>query len=279
MKQLLLLLLIGMLLTSCDKKVDFGLPGGNKDIVMNALMNPDSVVYVRLTLLNNNLATSFTEITDGVVSLYEDNVYKETLSLVDRNRFKFYKSKTAVLSGKQYTIKARVADKELEATDVIPENADIADIALSRYADPHAVLSTKIQFSITDQLQQRNFYRFRVLNLTSNPGIPEALSFKIGKTVVSNNLSTDNEYKSFFTDDVLFDGEKIDFSISLEGSPDSVLLEVTSLSQSSYQYLKSAARASEASSYIFEEVTPVYNNIKNGLGIVGGIATRKFYLK
>lgn len=56
------------------------------------------------------------------------------------------------------------------------------------------------------------------------------------------------------------------------------MIEITSLTYNSYNYLNSAFMVREKNEDGLSEKVIVYNNIENGLGIVGGLAQREYVL-
>lgn len=84
----------------------------------------------------------------------------------------------------------------------------------------------------------------------------------------------------FFTDDRLFDGRSPRFIFSLEDRSqiDYLWVEVSTLTYHSYRYLQTSYVASLKYEDPLSEKVLVYNNIMNGLGIVGGIAIKEYLL-
>ncbi|OQP40689.1 hypothetical protein A4H97_13780 [Niastella yeongjuensis] len=55
-----------------------------------------------------------------------------------------------------------------------------------------------------------------------------------------------------------------------------MIVEITSLTPNSYNYLNSASMAAEKNEDGLSEKVIVFNNIENGLGIIGGVAQREY---
>jgi len=279
MKTRLLILSILIFLTACEKDANVSLPAGNNEIVLNALMNTDSIIYARLTLLNPGLSTTFREPDSADLQLYENGVFKEMLSVENRNGLKFYKSTITATHGNEYKITARVGSKNLEGSDAVPRVANITDLKLSQVPGVGNTGETRINVTLNDNRDEHNYYRFRLYTFDNNTLALKNELFHVNATTNHNNIYTDDYYKSYFMNDALFDGIDMPYVLTIDGLADSVLLEVTALTEASYKYLKSAAAASERSNNIFDESVPVFCNVKNGLGIVGGIAVKKAWIR
>jgi hypothetical protein len=78
----------------------------------------------------------------------------------------------------------------------------------------------------------------------------------------------------------LFNGRSPRFSFKayLGGDFQKMIVEISSLTYHSYNYLYSAFMAKEKNEDALSEKVIVYNNIVNGLGIVGGVAQREYIL-
>lgn len=52
-------------------------------------------------------------------------------------------------------------------------------------------------------------------------------------------------------------------------------MEVTALTRESFRYLRNNAFANESVNNVITEPIPVFTNVMNGLGFVGGVAVRE----
>ncbi|AOM80096.1 DUF4249 domain-containing protein [Pedobacter steynii] len=268
-------------LSSCEKKIDIPLPQGAEQLVLNALMNKDSIIYVRLTKLNPGLSVNFKEEQAKEVRLYENGVFKETLFKEERNGRLFYRSTINAVEGFSYKIEAEMAEGKLEGEDIIPGSVSVRPGKLSHETDNEGNEQTKLQFSLTDQANTRNYYRFRVFQLHTSNNDPLLNSFSVdGKTELGSDLTLNTEYTAFFTDDELFDAQDMSYTLSLNYTTvDSAIVEITALSEASYKYLKSSYNAVENAGNPFVEPSSIFSNIQNGLGIVGGLCVKRIVIK
>lgn len=97
----------------------------------------------------------------------------------------------------------------------------------------------------------------------------------------NNNFIDNHEAYSFFPDEPLLGNKSSLYAFAtVKGTNivavDTMILVVATLTDASYQYLASASHAEAIKDDPFAEKIPVYSNIKNGLGIVGGMAIREY---
>lgn len=159
-----------------------------------------------------------------------------------------------------------------------------------------------MSFSFMDDPSQQNFYRVRALGDCSKSwmnefGEEEEWNFDGRIELSSNDPSIQgdgipfNGYtfvgeEALFTD-VLFDGQQKSMSFDVQtdffkwGDCDTVVLQFTVFSNDSYSYFNSLQEHSEnGESGIFGgEITPVYSNVEQGLGVLISANAQNLFLK
>lgn len=274
-------LLMTCALFSCEKKVNIKLPESERRTVLNALLHEDSIVYVRLTKLNHDLSTVFVEEEVNEVELFENGAYKESLFRETRNGQVFYRGRLPVVKGSRYKVVATTPNGRLEGEDAIPGRADVGGVKLLREPDIDGGERVRLTFTLADKADEKNYYRIRLFTVDANHKVGWPIYFTADAKIFNGgDLSFDETYSAYFEDDELFDGKEKTYTLLLDGSfVESVILEVTSLTETSYKYLRSAYRATQNAGNPLAEPTSIFTNVSNGLGVVGGISTSRFFVE
>lgn len=275
---------LAMCFFSCNKDLTIALPYDENKIVLNSLIAKDSIIYARLTAPAQ--ANTFSDINSGQVFLYKNGVFLEKLTPTYFNFNLYYISVSKALEGYTYTLKATAPGRDAaEGTDIIPGKPFYTALSFKKINSKH-----KVQIQIKDNPYQTNFYRLRIFGATEN----DMNQIEIDKswpqyfTVDNVDLSglgifsTVEDEVSYFSDEK-FNGENIDLNISLDNYDEDnthIALELEGLTKASFQYLKSKYQSSiNVSNNPFSENVIIYNNIKGGYGIVGGVAERIIAIK
>ena len=255
-------------LASCDKEIDIvKLPEFVQQLVINSFISPaDTVSYITVT--SNRRV--FGELN------YEEDPGNLTATLSDGSReialdttilgFKFYPEDMAIEEGKTYTLKIQ-SDKGLmaEASCTVPFNrkieievdtfsrtynyhempnlkAHLADIYLTDYAGEenyYRLLYKQVSYYTDDKYPpwDQNFYSLRAKGLSDSAR--DGMRSLIGTVNIYNDESIDSSFlkiKIMYTDKAYFTFHKSLDTYSNDENP-------------------------------FAEISPVFSNIKEGLGI------------
>jgi hypothetical protein len=284
-----LLLFIPACFLACDTDVVIPIPSEANKPVINVLMNKDSIIYARITLSGRVVNPDiFVEPKDAVVQLFDNDQLKETLVLRTVGFRDYYCSTTKMEAGHTYRVTAAIPGQEIaEGTDVVPDTVVIGErkhieIPLSGWK-----FENKAVIELKDKGGERNYYRIRIYGafeytapdgtiLISRQNVPTY--FKPEDP--TQDLFGGDLKNAFFTDDRLFDGRSPRFIFTLESDAhfDYLFAEVTTLTHHSYRYMQTSYVASLKYEDPLTEKVLVYNNIKNGLGIVGGVAVKEYLL-
>lgn len=286
MKYFLLLFMLP-LISACERSFNIAVPAWYDKPVLNLLMNKDSVMVSRVTLSTRlNGTRDIKEVKDVVVSLYENGDYIETLNPVQRSGNTYYHSRTLPRAGAVYRVTALVPGyEEVAGSDQIPDTVQMGELKM---------VSTKVnewqeKITITVQLHDdpkvQNYYRIRmyevnerVLSDGDTIETKYVQSFETGEVGIP--VLEEDKHTDFFITDALFNGRSPVFNLRADVTPGfkMMILEVSSLTYHSYNYLNSLFQAGEKNEDGLSEKVIVYNNIVNGLGIVGGVAQREYPL-
>lgn len=285
----ILLLCMATSLLACDTEVVIKLPSEANKPVVNVLLNKDSIIYVRLTLSGKLANTnSFTEPKDAVVQLFDNDQFKETLTLRQVGYYYYYCSTTKMQAGHTYRVTAAITGQELaEGTDMVPDSVVTGELKRIEAPINGIDVDNKVILELKDKAGERNYYRIRIFG-AHGAWKPDS-TFFVQKYGNPAGLRSDDptlefleegENTEIFIDDKLFDGRSPRFVFALESRSriQYLVVEVTTLTYDSYRYLKSSYLAVRKAENPIAEKVLVFNNIKNGLGIVGGIAMREYVL-
>lgn len=281
-------LIILVAFVSCEKDVNIALPYAGDKIVVNAILTNDSLVYAHVTksLPTEKYQSSFEELEGAKADLYENDIFKETLvEKVIKNK-RYYVSSSKIKNSANYTIKISYSGLgSVEGGDLIPAKPQFFPVefwrASTNYDDETPY---KLTLKLKDIGGVKNYYKMRIFSATYNATTKRytiqrnsELIFRIDNFAKQGGIfgSFDDNLDriSYFTDET-FDGDEITLNISIRGSgPRSyVAPEIAQLSRSAYLYFDSKNRQANNGDNPFSEAVIVYNNIKNGYGIVGGVA-------
>ncbi|SHM75950.1 DUF4249 domain-containing protein [Chitinophaga sp. CF418] len=284
----LLLLLFIPIISACEKPFNILIPEEANKPVLNLLMNKDSVMIARVTLSRRLDETQgIKEINDAVVNLYENGNFKETLNPYIQSGRTYYRGNTLPKAGAVYRVSAAVPGyEEVSGSDQIPDTAAIGEMKMTVTKIDEWRSKMAINIQLHDDPAVQNYYRIRlyeVLEWTDGNGNPGRMKlqqyFESGEAGLP--ILEDDTQREFYTTDALFNGRSPVFVLRADiyNDPKSMILEISSLTYHSYNYLNSAYLAWQKNDDGLSEKVIVYNNIVNGFGIVGGVAQREYELR
>lgn len=268
---------------SCKKTIIIDLPQDVNKPVLNSLIKHGKPIEVSLSL-SKWLAPneSFPQITDAKVQLYENGIFKEILDTMTIRGKTRYLSKSIAQKNNRYKIVADVKGfKPLEAEDDIPDIDKITVLNQSQKKVSSTVESKfRFDFSVRNGGNTTIYYRIRILN---HFDIFSGLKLdQPSPLIVSNNKNSqlvDNveTFAYWLESNPQKPGSITNYSFSTSTLPKGQnILEVAVLSESAFKYLNSSQKAGDFEGDFTSERIIIFNNIKNGLGIVGGYASSEY---
>ena len=270
------------LFSSCQKEIRINLPKDLDRPVLNVLMTESRILKARLTLSGRPAEGEQFQVPEQAeAKLYENDVFREVLQKQTIDEKKYYVSTTKVQKDKKYRITATLPGYGLiEGSDSIP---DISTVEINNESVIVANSNTyklKFNFLLKNNSREKQYYRFRILYQNSDPKNNSSDKIPLEfRPVNTSDLfgSSNGEKKFWFIEKPQSAGETIFYSFTADSNPKKPLaLEVTILTESAYKYLKSVAKAEDSQDSPFAEKVIIYSNIKNGLGIVGGLSFKEF---
>jgi hypothetical protein len=283
----LLIILFVLTTTGCEKNYDIPLPEESNNVVLNLLMNRDSAMLARVTLSGRmNGSQDMLEISNATVNLYENGTFKEKLAPDLIHGRTYYRSNTIPQSGATYRVTAATPGyPEVAGSDHIPDTVQVGELRMTVAQVNSWQAKATISVQLHDDAAVQNYYRIRIylihewVDANGNGGRQKIQQyFEVEEANVS--IFTDVSGPDFYTTDALFNGRspRFIFRANTDGQFKKMVVEITSLTHDSYNYLNSLYMAREKNEDGFSEKVIVFNNIENGLGIVGGVAQREYLL-
>lgn len=287
-----IILILAFFFGSCEKIIDISVPDQSRKIVMNSLLNPDSIVLVQLSqsksILEDNIVYF---LKDAEIEVFEDDDLMGSLEYMGFGRY--------ILPGlypqKNRTYRFEVHDKVLASvySEVsIPEIVPILEIDTSRSFSEWGNQTFNIDVKIDDPPDVDNYYAMSIavtsrifdwqteeftdstetyMTYFNSTGIGDS---DIGGDFVDQDLTFFIDDKMFFSD-ALFDGNASKLELSIEYyiyayMSDTVMIDirVDHIDPSYYFYSVSKQKYYQADGNPFAEPVQVYNNIENGFGIL-----------
>nr|WKN38953.1 DUF4249 domain-containing protein [Tunicatimonas sp. TK19036] len=234
---------------SCTKDLDITLPATQPQLVLNGILNPDSIVRISLTttLPPNSSSTDFPVVDNATIRLYEDAqllgnlLFKDSLYTLD------YHPK----AGSEYTIEAEVPGYEIvSATDRMPHLLN-AQACVSN--NPPSTGFSYLWFEVTleDHPEEDNFYWLDIL-VTKYPyrrcrfigddfvcPEPDGTTMYTEKLLHLHSFSTIPDNFNASIDNTMNGVTDYDGTIRIDGSAlngESISLSMTSNSDPMFQY-------------------------------------------
>lgn len=272
---------LSMLLSACEKKETISLPYEGDKIVVNTLIQPDSVVYIRVTrsvpssVYND---AGYKDIPGAMVTLTAGDGSVWPLQTQVIKGLSYYVSGQKAILGQQY--KVAVSAPGLQAvtgTDTLPP----APLAYNAGAQRN---SSRVQFTLKDHPNSTDYYRVRIYMKDSISGQGTFLFFGLDPAF-NNNLAdflSKGSYNSLIMNDERFNGKQVTFVLQTDApimDAGEMTVEVSALTYSTYRYFNTLLAQQEAGNVTVGSPVRVFSNITNGYGIVGGINTRKMVFK
>ncbi|HEY9262251.1 DUF4249 domain-containing protein [Chitinophaga sp.] len=273
--------LLVMLLNACTKRVEIQLPYEGDKIVVNTLIQPDSVVYVRVTRsIPTNIFddSGYKDIPGSAVTLMANGVALSPLQIQVIKGLSYFVSEQKAERGKQYTVQVTAPGlSAVTGTDTLPVAPDVKDAGAQRN-------SNRIQFTLKDRPGAGNYYRIRIYTTDDTGGQGVYRLFRLDPAFNNNlvDFFTKSNYNSLVMSDERFDGKEINFVLETADpmiASSQVTVEVSSLTRTTYEYFSTVAAQKESGSNAIGNPVRVFTNVVNGYGIVGGINTKKLLFK
>ncbi|QHS60946.1 DUF4249 domain-containing protein [Chitinophaga agri] len=278
MRPLIITILLFLVLTACQKESRISIPYDGDKIVLNSLIQPDSLVYIRITRskpVKEYQNLQFPEIKNATIVMREDGKPLPAPEWKVINGKGYYVSASPAKAGKHYTVAVSYSGlTSVAAADSTPVAPDIRDGSAQKTAN-------RVRFTLKDDPAQKNYYRIRVYNADTVNGVITPLkrdSIKFRLDPSYNNNFTDIIGNTYYGEVLLKDerinGKEVQFVLqtSKQITASYVIVEVSNLTMGAFLYLDDtySQRLEDKLDFSLDPVY-IYSNVENGYGIIAGV--------
>lgn len=291
---------------SCEKIIEpKDLPEQDPRIVVNCLLNSDQNISADVSASKSIISgKDYKLLNNAVCEVYEDGAYIQNLVFTSNGH---YFGSLIPKANKKYTLKVAASGYEsATATTTMPDNTVIKPVErvdtvnfkyrldrIGQSGDFYITGETKYKFRIVDDATLENFYSI-VPSVFLLDSLNQPINYSITPTVLyyngSNGLGGGPEYHDSsldLEDKKIVNGNEIQGTIGIQfhlnqGSGSSlkppikrivIYFEFQSVNEDYYKYKKTLLNQANMGISLFAEPVQVYNNIEQGMGILGGLSS------
>ncbi|MBF9239276.1 DUF4249 domain-containing protein [Hymenobacter sp. BT683] len=274
------LLALLALLSSCETVVELDLPEPEPQLVLNSVLNPDSVFTADLSASRSIFSNGpHTPLTTALVQVYQAGQLLEELPHQGQGQYRGTHRPQPRLA---YELRASAPGyPSVRATTQLPAPPALRDVKASRGADTDfGARTVEAAFVLTDDPAQENFYYLQAYR-------PEIDRFNNARTYnqavsIIQFAPFEGEFSMearYFFSDRLFNGQTVPFHLRLETNPDRpTYVRVAHVSKAYYDYVRTLRQQSYGDNVLPSPVT-VPSNITDGLGVLASYSAATLYLK
>ena len=296
MKNFLYFFTFSMLFASCDIVVDLDIPEHERVLVVNSILTTDSMINASISHSVGAFdASSISYVNNATVEVYEDGVLlgemNEEVSfsynyMDELDSTYVYNFNQNPVAGKIYSYEIAHPDYEaVRAETTVPAavKLNVNDVTLLSEQDDEK--HYRVRFSFNDAPED-NFYRLRFRY--QNEYYDGFNDFESNDASMISSAGVQSDGATFYGDEALFDDEmfngtekEISIDFFVYNKPLEYTLELTSVSESYYTYIRSLrAHYDNQDQFIFAgEPVQVFTNIENGLGVLGSMSVDTMLLE
>lgn len=260
-----------LFISGCEQELDISEISTDNLLVLNSIINNMENPQVKLS---NSVPVDGSKlpqyIQNGFVMLENENGKKDTL------KYDFvqecYTANVAILPGKKYWIYARTSKLgNVSASTTMPGGSNGASATWkdSTSFDSFGFPQGTITLKINDNGAERNFYKVSLYFWNTTSAKWEVLEAVYRDEIINQNGYKTPEGALVFSDNKFNGTQKsVDFEtpFGFTSQTPKFKVEVENLNQDAYNYFNSI-RLYKNGSGALQEQTPIYSNIKNGIGI------------
>ncbi len=296
MKKYLIPIAIIVLSVACRKEIDIKVPDNERKIVLNTVVQPDSVFWVNIFRSNHvqDNSTKLLYLNNAKVDIFENGNLLETLQL---DTMGHYIGSSAIAQiGHEYEIAVSVPNLNSVKSKITTMQAvsitSVDSIGPTSFDEHGSGDSgeTLYRVNFKDIAGEDNYYRIKAASNSVSAdtvyyNLPDSTQYDVyvNKLYFNSNdpsieVSDHDDY--YYLSDKLFNGSKYGFEI---GVPDmsnkkdkKVYFYLEHISYDFYKYMISVDKQSETVDMeLFFQSVQVFSNIEGGFGIVGTTTVSK----
>lgn len=293
-KNISLLLIFIISISSCYKYYDINLPDSEQKTVINGILLSDSLLPVFITKsmkLGSYVDSSDIKYIDtATVGLYKNNTFLEKLTNIGEGT---YFSTNSIEAGTNYSVHIKNGEKTFDVNCTVPQKQEYQSIEYLEYDSINYAYKIKVTF---DDSIGSDYYGFSAFMYMPYPLFDTAgniTGYMIAKSpmyfdpLTNQNLFTyTSELSPFFQgqiiDDDFFNGQTFSIIFNMQ-NPSSVVyadsnividslqvyFELYKLDYNLFNYLLSMQKYNKSLDNPMVEPVNVYSNIPDGIGIIG----------
>ncbi len=284
-----LFITITILMASCEKVITIDQNEFKPKIVLNAVLNANELILISLSESRDMLyeGNEFPALKNATAEIFEEGI---SIGKLTEGQNGDYHINYKPVAGKTYHINVSHAKFEsVNATTKIPFPIILNEVVIDKISDSKHY----VYFDIND-IPDDNFYGIQILREDSLIGIqPDTTNnyynydkeyFSCTDLVIeypkNESLDGDNINDIFLFKDQIFKNSKYKLRCSFEKNTwqgDHIVkltASVNSYSYEYYRYIITTEIFSDNGGNPFAEPVQIFNNIENGFGIFGAIATK-----
>jgi hypothetical protein len=268
-----------ILLAACQRESRIDIPYDGDKIVVNSLIQPDSLIYIRVTQskpVKEYVNLQFPQLSNATVVLEENGIQLPAPQWMEIGGKGYYVSQGVASAGKKYTVSVAYSGlTSVSAADSTPSLPDIKE-GIAQKA------SNRVRFILKDNGAEKNYYRIRVYNAAVVAGVisplrQDTVNFRLDPSYNNNfiDMIGDAYYSEVLLSDERINDKEVAFVLqtSKEVTAKYMIVEVSNLTNGAYKYLDATYRqriGHDASGISFDP-TAIYSNVENGYGIIAGV--------
>lgn len=285
-------------LSACEQVIEPDLPEHTPRLVLQAFFTPDStwVAFVgRSVGILEAMPEREMSVADATVELLKEGRVIDRLEFFQEERVYLWE-KGALQAGESYSLRvAAPGFAPIQATDAIPRPVPTAIASHRTHTSSRAesrIKDLSIKLEIQDPPGETNYYQIRMYHHIPRSSFFSSERYYQGPfstqdpSIAADNSDDDSfiEGEAFFIapffKDALFDGQT--HAIELDNynvaEHTRVYVQVLYVSETYYEYLRSAKLHESTQDNPFAEPLSVYSNVENGYGIFAGYSSQTFEL-
>ena len=300
MKPTLLLLLFLTALCACEQVIEPDLPEHPPRLVLRAFFTSDgswTAQVARSFWILEPVPADRPVVADAAVELLAGDRVVGELEFNDAAQGYVFGDST-LRAGETYSLQVTAPGFEtIRATDTVPMPVPTSVLSYRALAtsrsDSGDSLELSLKLEIQDPPGEENYYQVSLYRVFAGRGASRIeLSFSTKDPSILADNSVDGspfEEGGFEGDapyfrDALFDGRTHEIELSPDlgrdpaPDPSGIHLQVLYISETYYEYLKTARLHDDTRDNPFAEPLNVHSNVENGYGIFAGYSSRTFEL-
>ena len=291
-----------LIISACEKKLDIDIPEGEKHIVVNGIINTDSILTVSVSKSQNILDNDdISFLTEADVKLYRNDIFVQNLIHIDLG---VYISTVVPDIGVNYKINVDYDNLKSVNADMILHNPveivsvdTIVEVHTNENGEFGSYQEYEIHYKIKiEDDENTNDYYFLALSLIQpfyeydEYGLPTFVGYEETNEYFNTNdpvfrdnnneFTLDGMFGCVFTDE-LFNGTQYTVNIStayffdgfagkLDGEEYLIKVKLLTVNEDIYRYITSYNLNQQTKYDPFAQPVQIYSNIENGLGLFSG---------